>query len=229
MPGVRGAGIAAPAVCRCARGARVSEPCLHIEWMCTLRHTTPPPPRIRSSSSAPAPAPHSQHCRSLRSLHLELPPPQVPLAAAAEAVARAAAGEQWGGPAPAEGPECPPVDGFLLKLLAQVGMCLAQVWPTSRRMRAATPHAVQCLPLPCRCMAADALPCRALPACLPKGSACRGRGGMGAIQAGCLLSLRRAVLPGPSLGPPHQCDQQCHHEPAGKPSSWHGAKSGGQR
>ncbi len=64
--------------------------------------------------------PCSRHCRSLQCLHLELPPPQVPLAAAAEAVARAAAGETWGAPAPAEGAECPPVDGFLLKLLAQV-------------------------------------------------------------------------------------------------------------
>lgn len=63
----------------------------------------------------------SRHCCSLQRLHLELPPPQVPLAAAAEAVARAAAGEPWAAaPGPAEGAECPPVDGFLLKLLAQV-------------------------------------------------------------------------------------------------------------
>jgi hypothetical protein len=61
----------------------------------------------------------SRHCRSLQRLHLELPPPQVPLAAAAEAVARAAAGEPWAAPGPVEGAECPPVDGFLLKLLAQ--------------------------------------------------------------------------------------------------------------
>jgi len=46
----------------------------------------------------------------------------VPRAAAAGAVARVAAGEPWGAPAPAEGAECPPVDGFLLKLLAQVCM-----------------------------------------------------------------------------------------------------------
>lgn len=72
-------------------------------------------------SSSPSPPNRSRHCRSLQRLHLELPPPQVPLAAAAEAVARAAAGEPWAvAPGPAEGAECPPVDGFLLKLLAQV-------------------------------------------------------------------------------------------------------------
>lgn len=79
----------------------------------------------------------------------------MPLAAAVEAVARAAAGEPWGGPAPAEGPECPPVDGFLLKLLAQVWLTFLGC-VLSRHM--------QCI------------------ACLPKGSAYRGRGGMGANQ-----------------------------------------------
>lgn len=66
-------------------------------------------------------------------MHLELPPPPVPLTAASEAVARALAGEPWGSvwPAPQDGTpgsnaggpadsECPPVDGYLIKLLAQV-------------------------------------------------------------------------------------------------------------
>ncbi|PSC74491.1 F-box LRR-repeat 4 [Micractinium conductrix] len=65
----------------------------------------------------------SQHCRCLQRLHLELPPPQVPLAAAADAVARALSGEPWQ-PAAALAAavvdsECPPVDGYLLKLVAQ--------------------------------------------------------------------------------------------------------------
>ncbi|KAL4422190.1 hypothetical protein ABPG77_006431 [Micractinium sp. CCAP 211/92] len=79
----------------------------------------------------------SQRCRALQRLHLELPPPPVPLSAASEAVSRAVAGEPWGlawapaWPAAAAGAppggaagsladsECPPVDGYLLKLLAQ--------------------------------------------------------------------------------------------------------------
>ena len=89
-----------------------------------LLYSAPPPPdRRRHSilSYLPQALHHaSRYCQALQRLHLELPPPQVPLAAAAEAVARAAAGEPWGGPAPAEGlHNCPPVDGFLLKLLAQ--------------------------------------------------------------------------------------------------------------
>ncbi|KAL4431369.1 hypothetical protein ABPG75_006625 [Micractinium tetrahymenae] len=78
----------------------------------------------------------SERCRALQRVHLELPPPPVPLSAASEAVARAVAGEPWGPAwspgwlAPAGGQlgggagglvdsECPPVDGYLLKLLAQ--------------------------------------------------------------------------------------------------------------
>lgn len=86
----------------------------------------------------------SQRCRALQRLHLELPPPPVPLSAASEAVSRAVAGEPWGlawapaWPAAAAGAppggaagsladsECPPVDGYLLKLLAQV--CFMGLW-----------------------------------------------------------------------------------------------------
>lgn len=76
----------------------------------------------------------SERCHALQRVHLELPPPPVPLLAASEAVARAVAGEPWapawpaalaggqpgGNPGALADSEYPPVDGYLLKLLAQV-------------------------------------------------------------------------------------------------------------
>jgi hypothetical protein len=69
----------------------------------------------------------SQHCRSLQQLHLELPPPSAPLSGAAAAVARALAGGPLAAPPPpaaalaaaAADVGCPPVDGYIVKLLAQ--------------------------------------------------------------------------------------------------------------
>ncbi|KAI3424418.1 hypothetical protein D9Q98_009970 [Chlorella vulgaris] len=71
----------------------------------------------------------SKHCHAMQHVRLELPPPQAPLSAAAEAVAQAAAGLPWDGSVAAAATQsllstasttgCPPVDGYALKLLAQ--------------------------------------------------------------------------------------------------------------
>jgi hypothetical protein len=65
----------------------------------------------------------------MQHVRLELPPPQAPLSAAAEAVAQAAAGLPWDGSVAAAATQsllstasttgCPPVDGYAVKLLAQ--------------------------------------------------------------------------------------------------------------
>eukprot|EP00887_Chlorella_sp_A99_P008202 scaffold12.g8202.t1 len=64
----------------------------------------------------------SRHCPRLETLVLELPAPPAPQSRAAAVAARAAAWEAGGaagGPGAHMDAECPPVDGYLLKLLAQ--------------------------------------------------------------------------------------------------------------
>lgn len=103
------------------------------------------PSPAAASPATPAPPPCSRHCRALQCLHLELQPPQVSLTAAAEAEARAAAGEPWGA-APGVDGMCPPVDGFLLKLLAQVScvcVCVAMalcLWVMCHCITASCPN-----------------------------------------------------------------------------------------
>lgn len=91
---------------------------------------------VDAQRQRPSPTPCrccSQHCQSLQQLHLELPPPPAPLPAAAAAVARALAGGPLAEPPPptaalaaaAADVGCPPVDGYVVKLLAQscTGLC----------------------------------------------------------------------------------------------------------
>lgn len=161
----------------------------------------------------PTPHPRSQHCPALQRLHLELPPPQIPLSAAAEAVARAAAGEAWGvGGALALGfggvlappaSECPPVDGFLLKLLAQVSS------PPPRSSFQSAPYG--CMHARRQAGGGFQPPQQQAASVLDAGA-----GAPTPPTCGCLHPTpTAAVLPRAALAAAGQCHQQPNHEPPG--------------